>query len=563
MAFHQVRKDSVIVARWKRADGSYGTKSRHPDTGEYWADAEEAESWGNWMEDLEQRGLAPDYRKRKQQPEPEAADEDEVTVDQWFARWWPGIDLSLKGRNNYAYIFRAHVLPEWGHWPLSAIKASDVNAWEQRMIQAEYSRTGVAQSARTRLTTLLGDAVTEGLIGSNPALRQRHRGRRSGAGTAGRGQEKKAISPFHALVTAERMGVMSGRDDEFIFGVTVAWCALRDGEAFGLQRSDVKFGKIRLDWQLLEEVGEFYRLPPKDDSNRDIDLPPFLQDLLNRQIAAHPDRQCACKPRTIPGQEEQPCQGGPYIFLGERGAHPRRSNFSRRVFQPAVDGWYPDAKGKRRAGDPVLVAVDSTWPGAPVPSWPKAVKGEPWEPRPVRGYQRRPLHLGVNAASSKNDLVAFAVRQGMTERDARQLTREQILARFIRPVPADASVATWLPVEKGLTLHELGRHTHSTWLMDLSCPLQLRDDRMGHASPDMRGMRERYSHVTPESRVWLRGELERLWDGALARRAWFDLHSPVKVLDELLTPFRDGRREPIAPYERRGEVLEFPAATVG
>ncbi|MFD1546911.1 hypothetical protein [Nonomuraea guangzhouensis] len=518
------------------------------------------------MEDLERRGLAPDYsRRRKPASDPEPGqDDDAITVNEWFARWWPGIDLSLKGRNNYAYIFRAHVLPEWGHWALRDIKSSDVNAWEQRMIAAGYSRSGVAQSARTRLTTLLGDAVIEGLIDSNAALRQRHRGRRSGAGTAGRGQEKRALSPFQALTTAERMGVMSGRDDEFIFGMTVAWCALRDGEAFGLQRPDVRLGRIRLDWQLLEEDGEFYRLHPKDDSNRDIDIPPFLQELLNRQIAAHPDQRCACKPKTIPDQEEQPCQGGqPYIFLGEKGAHPRRSNFSRRVFYPAMDGWYPSGKGKRRAGAPVLVEVESSWPGVPVPAWPKAVKDEPWEPQLVRGYQRRPLGLGVNVASSKADLVAFAVTQGLPERLARQMTREQILARFIRPVAPDASVATWLPIEKGLTLHELGRHTHSTWLMDLSCPLQLRDDRMGHASPDMRGMRERYSHVTPESRAWLRAELERVKDAALARRAWFGPHSPVAALDEMLAPFRDGLRKPIAPYEARGEVLEFPTFRAG
>lgn len=590
MAFHQLRADGVIVARWKKANGTFGTKSRNPDTHEYWKDGDEADAWGAWMEDLEARGIAPDYsRKRKKpalEPEPEQED-DGVTVNEWFARWWPGIDLSLKGRNNYEYIFRAHVLTEWGHWKLSDIKASDVNAWEQRMIAAGYSRTGVAQSARTRLTTLLGDAVIEGLIGSNPALRQRHRGRRSGAGTAGRGQEKRALTPFQAFVAAERMGIMSGRDDEFILGVTMSWCALRDGEVFGLQRPDVRLGKIRLDWQLLEEGGEFYRLPPKDDSNRDIDIPPFLQTLLTRQIAAHPEQKCACKPKTIEGQQEQPCQGGePYIFLGEQGAHPRRSNFSRRVFDPAMDGWYPTPKGRRgkaqnREQDrkkgtggayrPVLVELGTPWPGSPIPSpvaeWPVGVPGRPYERPPLGGYQRRMLGFGVDTSSSRKDLVAFAIRQGLSATEASGMTREQILDRFIRPTYAtswqEIPVAVWAPVEDGLTLHELGRHTHSTWLMDLSCPLKLRDNRMGHASPELRGVRDSYTHVTPESRVWLRGELQRVWEGALARRAWFGLHSPVAVVDDLLAPFRSGELVPIAPYEVRGEILEFPISRAG
>ncbi|TYB69644.1 tyrosine-type recombinase/integrase [Nonomuraea sp. PA05] len=583
MAFHQVRKDGVIVARWKRADGTIGTKSRHPDTNEYWKDGDEADAWGEWMEDLEQRGLAPDYRRKPKKqpeppPEPEEADEAGVTVNEWFARWWTGLDVGLRSRGNYAYLFRAHVLPEWGETALSDIKASDVNTWEQRMIRAGYARDGVASGARTRLATLLGDAVTEGLIGSNPALRQRHRGRRSGVGTAGRGREKTAITPFEAMCLCERMGVLSGRDDEFIFGVTLAFGALRYGEGIGLQREYVKLGRLRVDWQLIEDGGKFYLGPPKDDSNRDVDLPPFLQELLNRQIAAHPDQRCRCKPVTIEGQDEQPCQGGgAFVFLGERAGHHRNSNFARRVFDPAADGWYPTSKGRRGtkkhreedrkigvAYKPVLVELDTPWPGSPLPAWPAAVPGHPYDAPRVLGYQRRPLGLGVNAASSKADLVAFAIRQGIPVEQARDLTREAILDLFVRSqyVSEKAPVASWAPITEGLRPHDL-RHAHSTWLMDLGTPLQLRDDRMGHASPEMRGMRGTYTHVSRESRAWLREQLERLWQDALARRAWFGLHSPVKILDELLAPFRDGKREPIAPYEARGEVLQFPTSRAG
>ncbi|MFB4280782.1 hypothetical protein ACBJ59_36220 [Nonomuraea sp. MTCD27] len=580
MAFHQIRKDGVIVARWKKADGTWGTKSRHPDTKEHWESPKEAEAWGEWMEDLERRGLAPDYSRKRRKPEPEPAEPevDGVTVDEWFARWWQGLDVGLRSRGNYAYLFRAHVLPEWGGWKLADIKASDVNAWEQRMLKAGYARDGVASGARTRLATLLGDAVTEGLIGSNPALRQRHRGRRSGVGTAGRGKEKTAITPFEAICLCERMGVLSGRNDETIAGLVAAWGALRYGELIGLQREYVKLGRVRVDWQLIEDGGKFYLGPPKDDSNRDVDLPPFLQDLLNRQIAAHPDQRCRCAPVTIEDQDEQPCQGGgPFVFLGERGGHHRNSNFARRVFDPATDGWYPTSKGRRgtkknREDDakdgvvyqPVLVELDTAWPGAPLPAWPAAVAGQPYEAPRIRGYQRRPLGLGINAASSRADLVVFAIAQGIAEEQARDLTRDAILDLFVRSryVSENAPVASWAPIAEGLTPHDL-RHAHSTWLMDLGTPLQLRDDRMGHASPEMRGMRGTYTHVSRESRAWLREQLERLWQDALARRAWFGLHSPVKILDELLAPFRDGKREPIAPFEARGEVLEFPTSRAG
>lgn len=574
MAFHQVRADGIIVARWKKADGTYGTKSRHPDTGEYWADGDAAEAWGEWMEDLERRGLAPDYsRKRKKpepEPEPEAGGDDGPTVTEWFATWWPGLDVGLRARGNYAYLFRVHVLPEWGHWLLSDIKASDVNAWEQRMIASGYARDGVASGARTRLTTLLGDAVVEKLIDSNPALRQRHRGRRSGVGTGGRGQEKQALTPFEALILSERMGILSGRDEEFVMGLLMAWCALRYGEVIGLMRNYVKRGRIRVDWQLIEEGGKFYLGPPKDDSNRDVDIPPFLQILLEALKAADPERSCRCKPVRIEDQKEQTCQGGgPFMFLGDRGGHLRNSNFARRVFDPAADGRYPTTKGKRGlTARQVMVELDSAWPGTPLPimpEWPEGVVGEPYKRPPIDRYQGRPLHLGVNAASSRADLVAFAIANGLAAAEAEGLTRQQILDRYVaRPaVTDDTPVAAWVPIGKDVTPHELARHTHSTWLMDLGTPLQLRDARMGHVSPEMRGMRDAYTHVSAESRTWLRSELERLKDEALARRAWFGLHSRVAALDVMLAPFRDGKLEPIAPHEERGEVIQFPIRKVG
>lgn len=559
---HAYTRNGVIYVRWRNAPGKtpkWPAPSRNPDTGRRFRSEKEAEAWGNEQEVKARLGLL-------DEPEPEPEDEG-ITVNEWFARWWVGLDLGLRSRGNYAYLFRGHVLPEWGHWRLADIKASDVNAWEQRMLKAGYARDGVAAGARTRLATLLGDAVTEGLIPSNPALRQRHRGRRSGVGTAGRGKEKAAITPFEALVLAERMGVLSGRDDEFVMGMLMAWGALRYGEMIGLQREYVRLGLIRIDWQLVEAGGRFYLGPPKDDSNRDVDIPPFLQDLLNRQIAARPDQRCACKPAAIEDQDEQPCQGGgPFVFLGERGGHPRNSNFARRVFAPAADGWYPTSKGGRgRQGKPVLVELDSLWPGSPLPAWPAAVAGQPYERPPVRGYQRRPLRLGVNSASSREHLVAFAVGRGVPEAEAHAMTRQEIIDRFIRSayVREDVPLASWAPLKEGLTPHELARHSHSTWLMDLGTPLQLRDDRMGHASPEMRGMRGTYTHVSRESRVWLRGELERLGQEALARRAWFGLRSPVRALDGLLAPFRDGLKDPIPPFESRGEVLQFPTREVG
>jgi integrase len=549
MPHHQWR-GKYLHMYWRRADGTHGSKSRNPETGQRWTDEKEGYAWAEEMEWKERLGLV-------EQAETPAED---ITVAEWFATWWQGLDLGLRSRGNYAYLFRAHVLPEWGHWKLGDIKASDVNAWEQRMLAAGYARGGVASGARTRLATLLGDAVIEGLIDSNPALRQRHRGRRSGVGTGGRGKAKRAVTPLQVVLLSERLAILSGRDEDFVFGVTLAWGALRWGEAIGLQRPLVLPGKIRIDWQLVEDAGRFYLLPPKDDSHRDADIPPFLQGLLSWVIQQHPEQRCACEPRRVDGQDEQPCQGGPFVFLGPERGHLRNSNYARRFFSPAADGRYPTSKGVR-GGAPVHVNVEEAWPGTLLPAWPAAVRDKPYEVPRMHGYQRRPLGLGVNVASSRADLVAYARSQGADDADS--MTRQQIIDRFIRSTYAaeDASHASWWAIMDGLTPHEFARHGHSSWLMDLSTPLQLRDDRMGHVSPEMRGMRGTYSHPTETSRVKLRKDLQTLWDEALAQRAGFGLHSPVALVDRLLAPFRDGKRKAVSPFPSLAKVVELRAQT--
>jgi integrase len=558
MAYTFVR-DGVIYVRWKNSPGrtpKWPTTTENTDTGRPFATEREAKRWGGEQEVKAKLGLL-------DEPEPEEPPADGVTVGEWFARWWLGLDVGIRSRGNYSYYFRVYVLPEWQDWKLADITASEVNGWEQRLIAAGYKRGGVPAHARAALCTLLGDAVTERLLGSNPAVRQRNRGRRSGIRPPE--DDKVWSTPLDTILVAERAALLSGRDDEFVLATLIGWTGLRWGEAAGLQRSFVSPGRIRVDWQMEEIGGRWYLLPPKDDSHRTLDSPRFLQQLLDRQAQARAEQRCGCEPHRIDGQQEQPCQGGGYMFLGPKGAHLSNSRFARSYFNPAADGRYPTSSGSRTvAGKPVLVDVAETWPGVPVPAWPRAVPGVRFEPPAGRGYQRRPVRLGVNAASSREALVAYAVGQGVGETAAAAMTRQEILDRFVRPHrdAGSAVLASWLPVRDGLTLHGL-RHGHSTLLDGLRTPLKLRDDRIGHASPEMRrgGMRRRYTHIADEWRKQLRQDLQEVWETALAERAGFGLHSPVTVVDDLLAPFRDGRRLPISPVgaEVDAEVVPLHA----
>ena len=130
-------------------------------------------------------------------------------------------------------------------------------------------------------------------------------------------------------------------------------------------------GEVRVEWQIREVGGKFYRLPPKDDSYRSpawdpclpVDLPSFLAVLLTRQVGS-PRHRCACAP--------EHGGNGRYVFPSPDGSHHRRSNYGRRVFGPACDGRYEPVIGR----PPRIVTVDATtWPGTPLATWPAATPG--------------------------------------------------------------------------------------------------------------------------------------------------------------------------------------------
>jgi NAD(P)-dependent dehydrogenase (short-subunit alcohol dehydrogenase family) len=86
--------------------------------------------------------------------------------------------------------------------------------------------------------------------------------------------------------------------------------------------------EIRVEWQLWEDdAGVFHQQPPKDDSYRDLDLPPWLAQLIGSHLARTKPEPCAC-------------HGRRYVFRAQRSAHPRRSSFSDWIFDPAATGWF-------------------------------------------------------------------------------------------------------------------------------------------------------------------------------------------------------------------------------
>jgi integrase len=123
--------------------------------------------------------------------------------------------------------------------------------------------------------------------------------------------------------------------------VTVAYSGMRWSEVIGLVPGCVHDDRIDISWKLYELNGRFYRGRPKDGSIRPADLPPFLAEMLARQLGARTARKCTCR-----NAEKPWCPGDRYVFLGPGQGHFRRSNYSERFCRPAADGSYP-ASGQR------------------------------------------------------------------------------------------------------------------------------------------------------------------------------------------------------------------------
>lgn len=468
MAFAE-KRGQVWRARYKRLDGTWAS-APYGDDGKRFETKQDAIDYGEEQEADIRRNLWRD---------PRAGD---MALNNWVNRWFPAQHLEETTLEAYRWHIEVHILPYFGEHALRTLNALDIAAWELTLWRTGVCGQSSAASARTLLHTILSDAVGAGLIPANPAVRQRNRGRKSGKGRA-RGPEEAWASPLQALLVAERASLLSGRDDEFIHLMTIAYTGMRWAESIGLERQYFRLSNIRVEQQVYEHKGRWIKKPPKDDSYRTMHLPPFLTDLLSRQVQSRPSGACSC---TGPGG----CGGGRYVFLPEDGSHERRSNFGRRRFRPAVDGRHADAKG--RPGYPVLADLaEAPWPGQVRRSWPAAVAGEEFAPPAGRGFWRYDIN------------------------------RHQVVS--------------WLPVLAGLKVHGL-RHGQKVWLDELGVPPVAVEERLGHELPGVIGT---YSHTSPAMIRQITEGLQRLAEEAFAERVRIcGGRSPVPVLDGLLEPFR-------------------------
>ena len=234
----------------------------------------------------------------------------DVPFGEWADRWMvtKAPTLGPATQDLYRYLLRKHVVPRFGSMAVGRITAAEVQAWLADLHRSELSPNTVAKAYRC-LSGAMDGAVDAGLIARSPCTLK-------GAGTE-RHAEMQIATPEQV---AELAAAVGPRWEALVFAA--AYTGLRWGELGGLRRCDVDLERnlITVTRKLGEVNGQLSFSPPKTAAGkRTIGMPSFVA----RSLAVHIDLYA------LPGADG-------LVFPSADGQPMRRSNFRRRVWEPAT-----------------------------------------------------------------------------------------------------------------------------------------------------------------------------------------------------------------------------------
>ena len=269
--------------------GPDGSRINGPETYERKGDAEQ---WLSTVESDMLRGEWTDPRLGR------------VVFVDYGERWISEHRLSARTREEYASIWRHHVVPFLGHVQLGDISTSTIRSWRATLLADGRSEDRTAKAYRL-VRAILNTALDDGRIKRNPC-------RVKGAGEH-RTAERPTATVAQVYALADRM---PRRFRALV--LAAAFTGLRWGELIALRRCDVNTSTrvlhVRRRLAQLSRGGMQSGAPKSAAGVRNVALPGFLAE----ELAAHITKFAGDGAEGL-------------VFRGEKGAMLRRGNFGRAV----------------------------------------------------------------------------------------------------------------------------------------------------------------------------------------------------------------------------------------
>jgi integrase len=194
-----------------------------------------------------------------------------------FANSWLRSRPDLRPRSKMLYrsLLDRHLIPIFGHLPISEIAPSQIRIWHAELLA---KTPGTASSAYRLVRAIFNTAVQDELLLRSPC--------RVPKGGADRAKERPL------LTLAEVQALTDAMPDNLQSAVTLAaWGALRRGEVLGLRRRDVDplRSRVRVERAQLElDDGKVLFTDPKTDAGiRDVHLPEQAMRAVNAHLDAY------------------------------------------------------------------------------------------------------------------------------------------------------------------------------------------------------------------------------------------------------------------------------------
>ena len=214
-----------------------------------------------------------------------------------------------KTKDDYESLWKNMVEPTWGDRSISSITRSDFKTWvnEGKSLTGNQVSPSRIRKAAVLLNLVLEHAVDMGLLSRNPIGKTRGLLPKSG-----QKKERRALEISELLKLAEHCGGYR------LMILVAGFLGLRWAELIALTPEDFDFKEkvIRVNKSLTESNGGITSVTTKSGHSRDLPIPDFLANELKPLVISTPF--------------------GTSVFRSAKGGNLRKSNFSRRVFQPAV-----------------------------------------------------------------------------------------------------------------------------------------------------------------------------------------------------------------------------------